>query len=110
MSSVEPQEHADEQDASQKRAGQLVEAGRDGSVMLDLVEEALDEVALAVEGEVAVAGLLAIGFRRDDRLDFACFQRLNKPVAIVALVSDHRYRLEPFDQRLGLRYVGVLYR
>lgn len=73
MSSVEPYDHADEQDASQKRAGEFVEAGCYRPVVLELVEEALDEVALAIEGEVGRSRFFAVGLRRDDGRDLAPF-------------------------------------
>jgi hypothetical protein len=76
--------------------------------VLELVEEALDEVALAVEGEVARSRLLAVGLGRDDRRDFAVFEARNESVAVVALVGDHRLGLEAFEQRLGLADVGRL--
>ena len=66
MSSVEPDEHADQQDAGQKRAGKLVEAGGNGAIVLDLVEEAFDEVALAIECEVGLARRLSVRLRGDD--------------------------------------------
>ncbi len=58
--------------------------------MLDLVEEALDEVALSVECEIARALLLAIGLRRNDAGDCAGFKRRNQRVGIVALIGDDR--------------------
>src|SRR5215468_8044377 len=73
-------DHADEQDASEKRVGQLVEARCYRPVVLDLIEEALNEVALAVECEVAVADLFSVGLGRNDGRDV-------------------------FEQRLGLRYI-----
>jgi hypothetical protein len=46
---------------------QFVVSGHDGAKVLNLVEEALDEIALAVEREIAVPLGLAVGFWRDDR-------------------------------------------
>jgi hypothetical protein len=90
VSSVEPQDHANEHDASQKSVRQFVEPARYCSVMLDLVEEALDEVALPVEFEIARALLLPIGLRRNDTGDCAGFKRRNQRVGIVALIGDDR--------------------
>jgi hypothetical protein len=60
-------------------------AGRDASELFDELKETLDEVAFGVKGEVAIARDLAIRFWRDDRLDGADFEVLNKAVGVVAL-------------------------
>src|SRR5262245_50327909 len=93
------------QDASEKRVGQLVEACCHRPVVLDLIEEALNEVALAVECEVAVADFFSVGLRRNDRRDVARFEPLEERVGVVALVSNHGVGREVFEQRLGLRYI-----
>jgi hypothetical protein len=54
----------------EKICRQFVVSGYDGAKGLNLVEEALDEIALAIEREIAVPLGLAIGFWRDDRRDF----------------------------------------
>jgi hypothetical protein len=41
----------------------------DAAVLLQGVEEALNEIALAVEGEVGLSRVLAVGFRRNDGRD-----------------------------------------
>jgi hypothetical protein len=53
--------------ASQKISGEFVVAGGDGPEVLELTEEALDEVACAVEREIVQPLGLAIGLGRDDR-------------------------------------------
>jgi len=62
-------------------------AGRDAAELFDEIEEALDEITFGVEGEVAIAGDLAIRFWRDDRLDGPDFEALNKAVGVVAFVA-----------------------
>lgn len=52
VSPVEPEDDRDELDGGQEDAGKLVIARRDGSKSLDSVEESLDEVPLALQGEV----------------------------------------------------------
>jgi hypothetical protein len=76
--------------------------------MLDLVEEAFDEVALAIEGEVGFAWLLAVRLRRNDGRDLSLSECVDERVRVVALVGDQRVGLEVFEQRLGLRDVGGL--
>ncbi len=51
-------------------SGEFVVACGDGSKMLEFIEEALDEVAFAVEREIAKPWGFAVRFRRDDRSDF----------------------------------------
>jgi hypothetical protein len=54
----------------EKISGEFVVACGDGSKMPELIEEALDEVAFAVEREIAKPVGFAVRFRRDDRSDF----------------------------------------
>ena len=63
-------------------------AGCDASELFDEIEEALDEIAFGVEGEVAIARDLAIRFWRDDRLDSPDFEALDKAVCVVAFVAE----------------------
>ena len=84
MSSFEPGECADEVEAREEIARGLLVAGGDGPEMLDGIEKALDEIALGIKREVAVAFDLAVGFRRDDRLDGAHFEAVDEAVAVIA--------------------------
>ena len=70
--------------------------------MLDGIEKALDEIALGIKREVAVAFDLAVGFRRDDRGDGAHFEAVDEAVAVISLVGEERLRLDLRGQRLGL--------
>ena len=108
MSSVEPDEHADQHHARQKSLCELVVAGGDGTVFFDLLEEALDEIALAVEGEVGFALDFAIGFRRDHGRAAALLDRLEEGIRVVALVGDDRFGLDFGQQTLGLRDISDL--
>jgi hypothetical protein len=53
----------------EKICRQFVVSGCDAAIVLNLVEEALDEIALAIEREITVPLGLAVGFWRDDRRD-----------------------------------------
>ena len=57
---------AGEVNAGEENLGELVVTGGDGPEMLELVEEALNEIAFAVEGEVARAWGFSVGFGWDD--------------------------------------------
>ena len=78
--------------------------------MLQRAEEALDEVALAIEGEVGLALLLPVGLGRDHRRNIAVFERLDQRVGIVALVGNEGIGIDTREQRLGLRNIGGLTR
>ena len=57
------------------------------------MKETLDEVALGVEGEVAIASDLAVRLWRHDRLDGSGFEALDKGVGVVALVAEEGFGL-----------------
>jgi hypothetical protein len=56
--------------------------------VLDLVDEALDQVALAIEVLIIFALLKAANSWRDDRLDARGDERLNEVRRVVTLVAD----------------------
>ena len=105
LSSFEPSQGADEVDACEDVSGGLFVAGCDGAKVLDVVEETFDEVALAIEREVALARRLAICPRRNDGLDAADFEMLDEAVAIIAFVGEEGCGFDFLGQDLGLRYV-----
>ena len=76
--------------------------------MLDLVEEALDKIALAIEHEVAIALHVAVGFWRDHRSDCTLVEGVDQRIGVVSLVADERTRLGIFEQRLRASQVMVL--
>ena len=79
------------------------------SELLQLVEEAVDEVALAVDRLVPAIFLLAIGAVRDVGNGALFADAGAHAVGVVALVGDHgRAGLEPSEQGLGARDVVVV--
>ena len=76
-------------------------AGGDASELFDELKETLDEVALGVEGEVAIASDLAVRPWRDDRLDGSQFEALDEGVGVIALIA---------EQGFGLRFSGEGFR
>ena len=52
--------------AGEEGLGEFVVTGGDGPEMFELVEETLDEIEFAVEGEVAWARGFSVGFGGDD--------------------------------------------
>ena len=69
-------------------AGGLFITGGDAAKVLDGIEDPLDEIALAVEGKIAVPFDRAVGFRRDHRFDGAPFQAVDEAVTVVTLVAE----------------------
>ena len=86
-------------------SGSLFITGGDAAKVFDGIEESLNQVALAVECEIAVPLDLAVGFRRDHRLDGAHFQTLDEAVAVVALVAKQRCGLDLSRKHVCLRDV-----
>jgi hypothetical protein len=65
--------------------------------VLEFVEEALDEVAFAVEREIASARVPAVGLWWNHRVDLAQVERVDQRVRVVSLVSDQGSRIGAFD-------------
>ena len=101
LSSVEEDDSRDQLNCGEKICRQLVVSGRDGAKVLHLVEEALDEIALAVKREIAVPLGLAVGFWRDDRRYFPLREAIDEQISIVGLVCDQGVRIGVFNQVLG---------
>ena len=100
MSSVEQDHSAGELDAGEEISGEFVVARGDGTKVLEFIEEALDEVALAIEREIATARRLAVGSWRNHRRDVAPSERIDKWVSVEGLVAKHRPRIDGVEQRL----------
>src|SRR5260370_8113623 len=99
MSSVEQDESCDQLDGGEEISSEFVVARGDGPVVFDFVEEALDEIALAIEHEIAIALRLAVGFWRDHRSDLPLIECVDQRIAVVGLVSADRTLIDIFDQR-----------
>lgn len=94
---------------SEERGAELVVAGGDAPELLQLVEEALDVVALAVDGLLPPEFRFPVGFVGNvgDRTMLAD-ARANT-IRIVALVGDDdRARLDALEQGLGGGHVVVV--
>src|SRR4029077_20463653 len=68
--------------------------------VLNLIEKALDEVALTVEREIALSLGLAVGFWGNDRRDFPLCKAVDQRIGIVSLVCDQGFRIGIFNQVL----------
>ncbi len=109
MSSIEPDESGDEGNAGQEASRGLVVAGGNGSKLLELGEEVLDQmpglVELFVEGARCLAGI--------SRWDHGCLaglgQRLKHPrVGIERFVGNERLGLKLRQQGIGSGQIVLL--
>ena len=73
--------------------------------MLDYAEEPFDEVAFAVQREIAFALDLPVRLRRYHRFDASRPEAFDEGVGVVAFVREDRLRFDPACERLGLRDV-----
>ena len=87
---------------------EFIVARGDGTIVFDFVEEALDEIALAIEREIAIPLHLAVGFWRDHRSDGSLIECVYQRIGVVSLVADERTRIGIFEQRLRASQVMVL--
>ena len=71
--------------------------------MLDYTEETLDEIALAIEREVAIAFHFPILFRRDHTLIARAIRLLSEVICVITLVCEQSSELDQPHQRLSLR-------
>ncbi len=101
LSSVEKDDSRDQLDRCEKILGEFVVACRDGAKVLNFIEEALDEIALAVECEIAIALGLSIGFGRNYGRDFSLRKAIDERISVVGLVCDQGLRIGIFNQALG---------
>lgn len=73
--------------------------------MLDLGNEALDQMTLFVEVGVVFPLFAAVAARRDDNLGLEFFDEFDETGRVVAFVGDQARESELLGQRLGLGYV-----
>ena len=106
--SSQPDESASEMDEGQERLGEFVVTRGDASEMLEAGEEALDQIASAVEMSIEGARRQAIGPGRNHCFGASCLDSSHKMVGIVALVGDHGLARQILDQRRSAIDIGNL--
>src|SRR5262245_18358679 len=72
--------------------------------MFELVEETLNEIAFAVEAEIARSLAFSVGFGWDDWGDRASVEG----VGVKGLVGDQSAGIDGFDQRFGISQILIL--
>lgn len=70
--------------------------------MLKVAEEAFDQIALAIEREIAMPLDQPTGFWRDHWLDAPLFEDMNKVVSVVCLVGEECLGFDRFQYRFCL--------
>lgn len=111
MSSVDQDHSGGELNSGEEISGEFVVACGDSAKVLELVEEAFDEIAFAVACEVAVALGLAIGLGRDHGGDLAPVERVDQRIGVVSLVADQCPWIGAIDQRFcASQIVGLPWR
>ena len=75
-------------DASEKISGELVVTCCDSAEVLEFVEEALDEVALAIEDEITRQWKRAAGMGRNDRGDLPLGEDVDEGIGVVCFVAN----------------------
>lgn len=105
----DPETGAGKRDCGEEVPGQLVVARCDGAEVLQLVEEALDEVALTVDRGVDRSLLLAVALGRDVGRGAVGGDLFEDGASVVAAVGDRvAGRSEPGQQRRHGGLVGGL--
>ena len=87
---------------------QLLKPGEDPAIVLDLVDEAFDQMALPVQMPVIVGGFLAVRAGRNDRTQAPFQDMLTKLLGILPLVGNHVLSGIIGDQSIGLSDVMLL--
>jgi hypothetical protein len=79
---------------SEEDAVEFLEPGEDAAVTFETAEEALDFIALFVEGSVITPGINAIGFGRDHRNHIQREHELTCFIAFISSIHDHGHARE----------------
>ena len=98
MSSVEQNGSSDQLNSGKEISRELVVASGNAAELLNFIEETLDEVALAIEREIAFALGLAARLGRDDRGDPPRREPVEKSVGVVRLIANDGPRISIFEQ------------
>lgn len=110
MSSVEPEDYANQLDGGKECVGELVVACGDGAEVFEFAKEPFNKVALAIQGKVGVSLLKTIRLGRYDWLYSPLLKGFDQGIGIIGFVSQERFGINLIEQRLGLTDVGRLAR
>lgn len=108
MSSVEQNDKADEVYGREEISREFVVTRGDSAEVFECVEEPFDEIAFAIEDEIALPLNEAVGLGRDDRFDASGLKGQNQSIRVISFVREKRLGSEVFDQRLRLTQIRGL--
>ena len=83
-------------------------ARRNSAEVLNLVEETLDEISLAVECKITFTLVLAVGLGRNDRSRPLLREFVDESIGVVGLIGDDRAWVGVFEQRFSAGKIMVL--
>ena len=92
----------------QEISRELVVTGGDSAEVFEGVEESLDEIAFAIEGEIAVSLNEAVGLGRNDWFDASGLEGQDQSVGVIGFVREKGLGGEIFQQRLCLAQIRDL--
>ena len=96
-------------DEGEEGSAELVVAGGDAPVLLELVEEAFDMIALTIDGLLPAELLLPVGAVGNVGEGALGLDMRSHAIGVVALVGNHHGTLlQPIEQRFGTCYVVVV--
>ena len=102
---AQPYERCCKVQEAEVASGKLVKAREDAAVLLDLVDEAFDQVALSIQMSVKVASLCSVLAGRNDRNSAHLLDLFNELVGVIASVSDYEVGFSAFDESRTLGHV-----
>lgn len=109
MSLIEPLEYARHVNDGEEVARGLFIAAGDCPEAFDVMEEALDIAAKAVEVTILASPIvLAAGIHRDDGLHAPSSYGVDDPVGVVARICDERFAGRMLDERFSLDGIVLL--
>ena len=96
-SRVEEDGGAGELNAGEEDLGELVVTRGDGPERFELVEETVNEIAFAAEGEIARARRFSVGLAWDDWRDRSSVEGADEGVGVERLIGDQSAGIDGFD-------------
>jgi hypothetical protein len=110
VSSVEPEDYANQLDGGKECVSELVVTRGDGAEVFEFVKEPFNKVSLAIQGKVGVSLLKAVRLGRNDWLYSPLLKGFDQGIGIIGFVSQERFGVNLIQQRLGLTDAGRLAR
>ncbi len=105
--SFKPQVNPRQMEEGEEAQGCFVITGADTTKAFELIEHALDQVALFVEMTVVLSRCKAMASRRNHRLGPLLPHRLHDIIGVITLVGDDNLGGQPFEQGQGRVVVGA---